>query len=280
MPIANRSRQRRVLLALVTGANGAPFSSIAEEHTHSTYINYHCRCDDCRAANAAYQRKRVRAKKEQEASRLEGPRASGERLLTQDGETGEQEQDQPSGEAPVPVPAPPQTEPVTVVTTTAPPTRRQWPVPPITDAVADRITTKEFYDDVVKAYYEPEITMPQGDGRTRRVAGNAQVIVGADKTIIWVAETERTDGPSELLQDRKRAMPKARGGRGGSRGPSDWSDLMRRLRRSGCSVERTSNHIRVVSQDGVTTFLPSTASDHRALANAVAQLRKDGFDVD
>jgi len=57
----------------------------------------------------------------------------------------------------------------------------------------------------------------------------------------------------------------------------EWRSLIQELRKAGCTFEQTgSGHVRVI-KDGVTVAtLPGTSSDHRAVKNARAALRRQG----
>lgn len=57
----------------------------------------------------------------------------------------------------------------------------------------------------------------------------------------------------------------------------EWRPLVDDLRRAGCTLERTgSGHIRVTKDGAMVTVIPATSSDHRAIKNARALLRRKG----
>ncbi len=153
--------------------------------------------------------------------------------------------------------------------------------PPLTPGVAGHIKTFDIYEAITKAYYEPQIVSPAVEpGRERRTYEDMEIIVaqGGTYPVIWFKRREEVGtGPSQLLAEKPKATPKAKGGRGGSQGPADLKDLLKALETSGCKIEKTgSGHIRV-TKDGKSIILPSTASDWRSLKNSLAQVRRDGM---
>jgi hypothetical protein len=153
--------------------------------------------------------------------------------------------------------------------------------PPVTPGVRDYIKDVATYEAIAKAYYEPQVVSPAVEpGRERRTYEDMEIIVakGGTYPVIWFKRrAEVGAGPSQLLAEKPKATPKAKGGRGGSQGPTDLKALLKALEASGCKIERTgSGHIKV-TRDGKTMTLPSTASDWRSLKNSLAQARKDGM---
>lgn len=58
----------------------------------------------------------------------------------------------------------------------------------------------------------------------------------------------------------------------------DWKPLVRELRRAGYKVKPGSNHHRILNKNGkFVAPLATTPSDHRALKNQRAQLRRNGI---
>lgn len=152
--------------------------------------------------------------------------------------------------------------------------------PPVTPGVRDHIKDFATLEAITKAYFEPQIVSPAVEpGRERRTYEDMEIIVAQNGTqpVIWFKAREVATGPSELLAEKPKSTPKAKGGRGGSQAPTDIKALLKALEASGCKIEKTgSGHIKV-TRDGKTITLPSTASDWRSLKNSVAQARKDGL---
>ncbi|NKQ51999.1 hypothetical protein HFP15_03790 [Amycolatopsis sp. K13G38] len=78
-----------------------------------------------------------------------------------------------------------------------------------------------------------------------------------------------------------RAAPARRSRRGGAGTvwPTTWRELRARLRAAGCELARRGKHWRVALPGGHAYTLPCTASDHRALRNAVHELAGLGVDL-
>lgn len=61
----------------------------------------------------------------------------------------------------------------------------------------------------------------------------------------------------------------------------DTKKLIRNLERQGWRVEQRGSLIQAYSPDGATLIsFHSTESDHRAMRNTIARLRKGGYDPD
>lgn len=72
----------------------------------------------------------------------------------------------------------------------------------------------------------------------------------------------------------------ATGGKGRRIQNRDVRQLLDKAKAHGCQIEHTnSSHIRILTPKGGTVILPSTPSDHRALLNARAELRRSGVKV-
>ena len=147
-------------------------------------------------------------------------------------------------------------------------------LPPCTNAVRDGANTTTRRARVVRAYYDPEVIIPQLD-RERRIADAQTVIVAPDGSILatWQAS------PEDLAQLRKSPLPRRpptpRGPTVTRRGPRDQVALLRMLADEGVRVERTSRHVRVHAPAGM-VYIPSTPSDSRSVLNSVALLRRYG----
>lgn len=75
------------------------------------------------------------------------------------------------------------------------------------------------------------------------------------------------------------AVKKARSG-GGVWEPRDLRQLLDAVVQAGWSIETTRKHYAVVDPAGVTNaIVPRKAGDHRAIKNAVAELRRAGLDL-
>lgn len=62
--------------------------------------------------------------------------------------------------------------------------------------------------------------------------------------------------------------------------PRDWQSLVEAAQGAGWSVAKTrGNHVKWVSPTGAVVFSASTPSDHRAIYNIRAQLRRHGLQI-
>lgn len=146
-------------------------------------------------------------------------------------------------------------------------------LPPCTNAVREGANTTVRRARVVRAYYDPEVTVPQLD-RERRIADAQTVIVAPDGSILATWQTS----PEDLAQLRSTApvrRPPRQRASTARRGPRDRDTLLRMLAAEGIHIERTSRHIRVHAPAG-TVYIPSTPSDPRSVLNSVALLRRYG----
>lgn len=61
---------------------------------------------------------------------------------------------------------------------------------------------------------------------------------------------------------------------------NEWKNLRRKLEQQGLDVVKSrSSHWKVYQGKRLLTSMPSSSGGGRGLANAVAQLRREGFDV-
>lgn len=274
MVINSQERLRRGRYANRIVREGHLYSEIAPErtHGHSTgYMSYGCRCAVCREWNRNQRREyylrfayNAQIIKALCAARSAEPATEQRRPP---------ERRHPRTPEPVP---PPQRIDELLPAQVSPP-------PPVTRAVREQITSIAMLELITKAYNEPDWVAPadrktsEGKPRERRSYQGVEIIVGEHGDVIAFHERDVAEGPPEILQPVKRAMPKAKGTGGGSRGPSTQEALLAELRKAGCDVSQTgSGHIRVTKGEG-SLVLPSSASDWRSLKNAVADARKLGL---
>lgn len=60
----------------------------------------------------------------------------------------------------------------------------------------------------------------------------------------------------------------------------DLKEIVKVARKQGWEVTHTRNqHLRFRSPDGALVFSPSTPSDHRAIKNKIADLRRAGLEI-
>lgn len=150
---------------------------------------------------------------------------------------------------------------------------------PVVPSVREQIKTVATFEAISDAYFRPEWTAPLENGRERRAHGEMQIIVdpNGDAPVIWFGEREVATGKPEILQKVTNGIAKAKGGRGGSTGPTSVNSLLELLRKGGCTIERAgSGHIKV-AKNGRTLTLPSTASDWRSLRNTLAEAKRQGL---
>ena len=289
MPIHRTVRRGlEIKRARVVGENGRWFSTLCPPEIHgrtSGYIYWLCRCDPCR--------KRNRQLREEGAERLVHNKAIIERLLKSkpadpppaprvvtrgislprvEGAAPPVKEEKPRGERDSNVAPVEFTEPLAE--------GEKFGMPPVTDGVRSLITTVELAEKVKKAYYEPQWSVRQDDGRMRHTYEDVQIIIGdsPEAPVIYLNKRQEVGtGTPELLKPKKKAMPKAKGGGGGSSLPGSLKDLLKRLKDAGCEISRTgSGHIKV-EKNGKHVVIPSTASDYRSLANSLADARKNGL---
>lgn len=154
--------------------------------------------------------------------------------------------------------------------------------PPVIPAVRSRITSVAMLDQMSKAYFSPDWTAELEEGRERRVYGTMEVIVdpNGDAPIIFFHEREVAQGKPEILVEKKPAkkVTKRVKGESGDRVKiTDARSLIEALRASGCTVRRTgSGHLKI-GKAGRYVTVPSTASDHRSIPNALSDARKQGL---
>lgn len=251
-------------------ADGNLVSTIIPEHLHGRptgYILYGCCCLICKGWKRSY--------KAELAERQAHNRRIIERIFCEQG-LKVQQAEEPQLTV---VEDAPQPQPDRVVV----PIRREAPkiTPfPLTPGVRGRITDVATVEAISRAYHRPEWVAVLEDDRERRVHGRMEIIVGtnANKPVLFFKEREEVGtGDAEILQETKKAVPRAKGGRGGSQGPSDYRGLIDRLKATGCTVEWTGGGHLKVAKNGRSVTLPATASDWRSLKNSIAQAKREGL---
>jgi hypothetical protein len=153
------------------------------------------------------------------------------------------------------------------------------PVPEMAPGVRAKVQGVEHLGQIVRAFHDPEITMPAPLGGQRRI-GHGVVLTLDMAGVVRVVDTqEKADGESTVLVDPTPIRRYGKRGPSGSRNPTTWDEVKERLRELGCHVDQGSTHLKVQLPDGRVTTLPSSPSDWRSLPNCVSQLRKLGLDV-
>lgn len=140
-------------------------------------------------------------------------------------------------------------------------------------AVIQRITSEELLDKVIRAYHTPQWTVSLDEGRERHAYDDVEIIIVAGGPVLAVYERKVEDFTPDV--PKTSGVKKAKGGRGGSDRPTTLSELKNRVKTLGCSWENTRNgHIRVLTPNGGTVIVPSTASDWRSIRNGWAQVQR------
>ena len=135
-------------------------------------------------------------------------------------------------------------------------------------------------DEISRVVIDPEATWPsRGQKGTVHLRGEIAAVTAAETGDI-VAITTRQRAQRERQMPRDGAMPRMSGG-SGTRMPTDFDELMRRARAAGLDVTRDRRHylLRSGASRGQVT-IPRSASDHRAVKNAVTTIRHElGVDL-
>jgi hypothetical protein len=154
------------------------------------------------------------------------------------------------------------------------------PVPTMSPTARASVRDPDHLVAIARAVVEPEVVMPSPRGGTHQKWGDVAVVVADDGQVVYVGEAERHNGRSQLLTAAPRAVPKARGGRGGRRTISSTGELIDTLRKLRVPMERTGgDHLKVHCPDGSFYVTATTGSDSRGVQNAVAELRKKGVSL-
>lgn len=292
----------------VRGDNGRLISTICPEATHGKstgYMTYGCHCDACNAWYDAYRAVQVQRKIHNRFVLTMG-------LQPHINRCPQAPETPPIGSLPtedeiehvelVTLPEGPEffedDEPVEKIQTafdsgaqqvTRAPIEIKGPdtpkAPPVIPSVRERITSVATLEKISKAYFTPQWVAPATghdtpDLRERRVFEDMEIIVGdtdnLNGPVLWFKERDLADVEPVVAQPQK-ALPKAKGGRGGSTKPTTFKDLMAKLKSAGCEITTTGGGHVKVTRDGQSLIMPSTASDYRALANTLANARKAGL---
>lgn len=266
--VLNGQRRRAWYAAriYVGGRLVAPLSAEYHGKVH-TYNYYGCRCDLCSDVARNRQRARVHS--------VPSPRSQAPEPLRQPepADTGVsmmepvfQEPEAQSSTAHLPDPPELDDE-----------------LPPFTRSARTDITDVEHLRAVLAAYHCPQWSASVRDNETLEVrsAHGHSVGVNTDTgTVVFVSSTEQSTGDEpESLREIHRPKQTRRGG-SGSRMPTDYAEVIDRLRELGCTVDTSSaRHVKVTLPNGRVRSLPRTTSDWRAVRNTVSQLRADGVDL-
>lgn len=173
--------------------------------------------------------------------------------------------------------------------------------PPITRNALSHITNLEAWDEIKRAYDNPDITTPAINTKAvgldadqaemanrleRRYGGGCMLVVDTTTgVILFVGAHEAADGEDSVLLAKesrpKRKTTKAKGGGTGHgpRHPRDAAELIARLRDAGCTVTDCGTYSEVVLPSGVKERVPHRFGDPRGLFNRVTTLARAGVDV-
>lgn len=219
----------------------------------STYQNWGCRCDLCREASS------------QASGRSASARADRRRALSTLVTARE-----PQPEPPVPEQRAPDPSDGLL----------SDPLPEFNPGARAEITTVEQLRGVLDAYYRPQLRLPAlAEDCERRIAGPHAVTVNLDTgVIVFVGEAEQSSAAPESLQEAK-APKRRRSGGAGNRNPTSVGEIIDRLKDIGATVKLAGKHYRVHLPNGEAVSLPCTPSDHRWIANKVAEIAVKGYDV-
>jgi hypothetical protein len=270
-----RDTARRRALARRVFVNGRWIAPIpTEKHgLPSTYTYFGCRCDECRPArSAAAATSRARtARRSTEVPRY-----------------------------PVPVPSP------IILQASPPPPPQPRPVPPedrqdhddeaaldaflktVIPTALSRIRDAEHAQALARAFHDPTFTMQQADGRQRRYHDGLFVVVSPDNgAVIFIGDADHpreiraVEAAERAAGPRTRGQPRAKGGRGGTRRPTSYDEVLTRLAELGFTYSLSGGgHYKVLSPRGeVMPPIPATPSDWRSVANTVADYRRRGVDL-
>lgn len=157
------------------------------------------------------------------------------------------------------------------------------PLPRVVEHVGTLgLTWQEVERDLEQGHGTPAYNQP---GKRRIVGEQVEAIV-ADESPAVVLYVRRRNQPCPgdatfvVGRERKRRMPKSKGGGAGNRWATSWGELIKLAERNkDVRVVQGSKHYIVLKGGKQVCVLPLTASDHRSLMNASRQLDKLGIDV-
>jgi hypothetical protein len=157
-------------------------------------------------------------------------------------------------------------------------------VPPITKGAQGYVRDPDHLSRITHAYNQPQIVRPSGQpGRVIHTYEDVEIVVLQDdgtgeSLIVSVKDHEPAEGEPEILTSPSPAIPRARGGRQGRRGPTDQKGLLRELERRGVHLRKTGGGHIVAERNGKSYTLSSTpSSGKRSVSNTVASLRRVGI---
>lgn len=114
------------------------------------------------------------------------------------------------------------------------------------------------------------------DGHVTAILSTMDIVVGFRTRTPEQMEEARAETEARRAEASKNSagVARSRGG-AGNLNPTSWDELAGMLRDAGLIVEQGKTHMLVLSPRGDRiSSMPVTASDHRSLNNAVAQLRR------
>lgn len=157
------------------------------------------------------------------------------------------------------------------------------PLPRVVEHVGTLgLTWQEVERDLEQGHGTPAYNQP---GKRRIVGEQVEAIVADDARPAVVLYVRRRNQPCPgdatfvVGRERKRRMPKSKGG-AGNRWATTWPELIKLAERNkDVRVVQGTKHYIVLKGGKQVCVLPLTASDHRSLMNASRQLDKLGIDV-
>lgn len=123
---------------------------------------------------------------------------------------------------------------------------------------------------------------PAGNDRIRVQRGELAAVVSDLGVVLgFVTRSTGAEAPTPARPSPRRTKGRSSTGKIHTRGPRTYDELKEWLVEDGFTLEQTGKgHIAVVRSDGWRIkVIPSTASDHRSLANDVSDLRRAGYEA-
>lgn len=269
-------------LAARIEVDGRPYSPIAPATAHQSASGYRywgCRCCSCRFAERDYQSmSRLRKwMNYQLLQRINSPEVVVPSPVTEE---------QPP---PVVLVSPKKQEEV------VPPRRPEaptpgflpdgQPVPPMTHGARKYVRDVDHLQRIAKAYSEPHIVRPSGQPNSViHTYDDVDIVIlqntesGGEPLIVAVNDHEKATGEPEVLTLTRPAVPRAKGGGRGRRGPVDQKGLLRQLEDAGVTLRKAGNGHIICERNGKSYSIASTPNGgKRSVANTVANLRRAGI---